>query len=87
MTKRRENIFKCCPKAKGYDNWDVEVIVDKDKKEFSKEVAVSKIRQLLDEREIYYRDNDAEVVTDSPLQKLGELKRAFGSGSPTDERS
>jgi shikimate kinase len=87
MTKRRENTFKACPKAKGYDNWDIDVMVDKDGKEFSKEVAVSKIQKLLDERESYYRDNDAEVVTDNALQKLMELKRAFWTGSSTEKRS
>lgn len=83
MTKRRKDIFKGCPKAKEYDNWDVDVIVDKDGEEFSKEVAVSNIQKLLDERESYYRDYDSELVTDNALQKLMELKSAFWSGSPT----
>jgi shikimate kinase len=89
MKKRREEIFKCCPNAKEHDNWDVGVIVDEDRKEFSKEIAVSKIQQLLNDREIYYRDHDAEIDTDNDnaLQKLKQLKSSFWSGSPTGKRS
>jgi shikimate kinase len=87
MSKRREDIFNLCPEAKQHDNWDVDVIVDEHKKEYSKEEAINRIQKLLDEREIYYRDSDAEIVTDNALQKLRELKSAFGSGRSTERHS
>lgn len=79
LMKRREKTFKCCPEAKKHDNWDVDVIVDANRTEFTKEVAISNIQRLLEERESVYRCNDAEVVTDSALQKLKELASAFKS--------
>jgi shikimate kinase len=79
LMKRREKIFECCPEAKKHDNWDVGVIVDEYKREFSKEVAISNIQSILDERESVYRYHDAEVVTDNALQKLKELASAFKS--------
>ncbi|HEY1803915.1 MAG TPA: hypothetical protein VGG45_05495 [Terracidiphilus sp.] len=79
LMERREKTFECCPEAKGHDNWDVDVIVDANRTEFTKEVAISNIQRLLDERESVYRDHDAEVVTDNALQKLKELANAFKS--------
>ena len=88
MRDRRKKIFECCPEAKGHDNWDIGVIVDQDGKEFPKEVAVSNIEKLLNDREIYYK-HDAEIVTDSnnALDKLIELKNAFCSERPMEKRS
>jgi shikimate kinase len=54
MKKRREKIFEACPEAKKHDNWDVGVMVDGDRTEFSKDDAVSKIEQLLKDREVFY---------------------------------
>lgn len=80
LAARRDEIFKCCPEAEKIDNWDFDVMRDKDRL-FSKDEAVSHIQNLLSERESKYRDNDAEIVTDSALQKLLELANAFRGGS------
>jgi hypothetical protein len=74
MKERREKIFNRCPKAKEYDNWDIGVIVGEDRQEFPREVAVGKIKALLDGRPIY-REHDAEILADDgdALEKLKEL--------------
>jgi shikimate kinase len=88
MKERRKNIFELCPEATGHDNWDVDVIVDEHRNEFSKEVAVGKIEKLLEDREDYY-SHDEEIVTDddNALNKLKELKSTFWNGSQTEKRS
>jgi shikimate kinase len=74
MKERREKIFNRCPKAKEYDNRDIGVIVGEDRQEFPREVAVGKIKALLDGRPIY-REHDAEILADDgdALEKLKEL--------------
>jgi shikimate kinase len=77
---RRKEIFDSCPSAKEHDNWDIGVIVDKRRREFTQENAISKIRQLLNERERYYQDNDTEVDTnnrDDALQNLTLVQIRF----------
>lgn len=78
MRQRRDRIFNCCPKAREFDNWDVGVIVDENRQEFPKEVAVSKIEKLLTTR-ASYRDHDTEIDTDdgNALAKLMEVKKTF----------
>jgi len=85
MKERREKIFASCPEAKRHDNWDVGVMVDDNRIEFSQEVAITNIQRLLDEREKYYRDNDGEVETDNrdaALRELGKLKTDFEKPNP-----
>jgi shikimate kinase len=88
MRARREKIFECCPEAKRHDNWDIGVMVGEDGKEFPKEVAVSNIENLLNEREIFYK-HDAKIITDNydALDKLIELKNAFCSERSIEKRS
>jgi shikimate kinase len=80
MKDRRRRIFESCPDAKNYDNWDVGVMVDELRQEFSQDEAIRNILDLLAKREQYYRHNNAEVVTDNreaALKKLNEIKLAF----------
>ncbi len=75
--KRRENTFNECPQAKDYDNWDVNVLVDDQRKEFPRDRAIMNIKGLLEERENFYEDNDEEIYTDDQdeaIQKLITVK-------------
>lgn len=64
LKKRRDDIFKAFPEAKEYDNWDVDVLVDNHKREFSQRDAIMNIKNLITQREEFYRDNDKEICTD-----------------------
>lgn len=82
LKKRRSGIFRDCPEAKRFDNWDVGVIVDSDRREYSPQVAIANIRRLLAERERYYQDNETEVDTDNwedARRKLAALKGSIGT--------
>ena len=92
---RRDQVFKRCADAKFHDNWDVDVMVDGDRTEYSPQVAVNKIAGLLAERERYYQDHDAEVNTDDRDQAKIELRAIWerfdaeqsGSTEPRDAAS
>ncbi len=77
LAKRREAIFRCCPEAANCDNWDIGVMVGENKQPFAREVAISKIQDLLAERSQFYGDNDTEIDIDTlenAKLKLRELK-------------
>jgi shikimate kinase len=83
LVERRQSIFLPCPEAEKCDNWDIGVMVDEHRQRFSREVAISKISELLANRERCYGDNDAEIVInntdawDSATRKLKELRAGF----------
>jgi len=82
LTQGRQGIFRDCPEAANYDNWDIGVMVDENRLPFAREVAISKISDLLAEREKFYGDNDAEIIVDkwdNAKCKLKELKARFFS--------
>jgi shikimate kinase len=78
---RREEIFKQRPDAKLHDNWDVGVMVDERRVEYTPQVAVTRIVGLLAEREPSYKDCDEEVNTDdreqAKIQLLAIWKKIF----------
>jgi len=80
LIERREGIFKECPEAKQHDNWDIGVIVNKHRVEYERREAISNITAILDERERYYKDNDAEINTDNwerAKARLQEIWKQF----------
>ena len=78
---RRRDIFEECPEAEQYDNWDVDVIVNKRGEEYSRAEAISNIERHISAREPYYSDNSDnrtnydEVCTDDKEEALNTLKR------------
>ncbi len=74
LKDRREDTFEKCPDAKGHDNWDVGVMVDKNGTEYDRQEAINKIAELLAEREQYYKDRDEEVYTDDFNQAKNQLQ-------------
>ena len=86
LKKRRASIFKEFPEAKKHDNWDIDVIVDGQRNEFSSEVAIQKIRGHLAQRERYYKNNDEELSTEDravTIKRLQALKVFFDEGFKT----
>ena len=82
---RRKKIFIECPAAKNHDNWDIGVIVDEHRKEFSRDVAIKNIEQLLTEREPFYRDNDLDLNTENQLSAVEKLKALNGDCDRSSE--
>ncbi len=64
LVERRKQVFEECPKAKEHDNWDVGVIVDERRQEYTRETAVANIERILCERERFYSDCDERLCTD-----------------------
>lgn len=79
LKERRERVFKQCPEAKNFDNWDVGVMVDEHCNEYPQQVAVSKITRLIDDRKQYYMDNDVEINTDDWERAKIELRTIWES--------
>jgi shikimate kinase len=93
LKERREKVFKDCPEAKDYDNWDVGVMVDEYRTEYTRACAIGKISALLAERQHYYQDNDDKVDTDKPDAgtQLQDIWKEFAAGrggatDPTGQR-
>lgn len=74
LRKRRKEIFRSCPEAREHDNWDVGVMVDEQRRPYTREQAIAKINQLLGERKAYYAGCDAALWTDNVAGATEELR-------------
>jgi shikimate kinase len=83
LKKRRAKIFEECPEAREHDNWDVDVIVNEQRREFSRDEAIANIKRMFAAREKFYGDHDLEIRTDQQdaIERLKDIKSKFEAGS------